>query len=67
MKIRIDEYCVRCGMCIDLAPELFARDIEKDCIEVLVSPVPEKLWQQAVLAARNCAVTAIKLREWDRK
>lgn len=65
MKIRIDDYCIRCGICIDLYPELYKRNFEKDSIDVLVDTVPDELREQAISSARDCAVTAIKLREWD--
>lgn len=63
MKIEIKEYCIRCGICVGLYPELFAHNFEDDCIDVLKDPDTEELRQQARHAARDCAVTAIFLEE----
>ncbi|MCD8148599.1 MAG: ferredoxin [Clostridiales bacterium] len=65
MKIRIDDYCIRCGICIDLYPELYKRNFEEDCIDVLVNQIPPELRERAISSARDCAVSAIKLREWE--
>ena len=32
MKAEIKEYCIRCGICVGLYPQLFAHNFEKDCI-----------------------------------
>ena len=64
MKIRIDDYCIRCGLCIDLYPELYKRNLEEDCISVIGENVPSEYRQKAIDSARDCAVGAIKLREW---
>ena len=29
MKVEIKEYCVRCGICVGLYPELFAHNFDK--------------------------------------
>ena len=63
MKIRIDNYCIRCGICIDLYPEIYIRNFEEDCIDVIVDKVPSQLIQKAIDSACDCAVCAIKLRE----
>ena len=34
MKAEIKEYCIRCGICVGLYPQLFAHNFEKDCIDV---------------------------------
>ena len=61
MKIEISEYCIRCGLCEDLYPELFKRNYEKHRMDVLVDEVPEELAERAQKAAEDCAVAAIKL------
>lgn len=65
MKIRIDDYCIRCGICLDLYPELYERNWEEDRIDVLVEEVPSELRDKAIQSAQDCAVSAIKLRNWE--
>lgn len=63
MKIDIKEYCIRCGICVALYPELFAHNFEDDCIDIIREPDTEELEQKAKDAARDCAVTAIFLQK----
>lgn len=63
MKIEIKEYCVRCGICTALYPELFARNHEKDCIEAKCEILEEEQIARARSAAQDCAVTAIYLKQ----
>lgn len=63
MKIEIKEYCVRCGICVGLYPQLFTHNFEKDCIDVTYNEIPDKLEQEAKNAVKDCAVTAICLRK----
>lgn len=61
MKIEIKDFCIRCGICVGLYPELFAHNFEEDCIDILKEPDSEALEEMARNAARDCAVTAIFL------
>ena len=61
MKIEIKEYCIRCGICVALYPELFAHNFDDDCIDILQDPDTEELENKAKEAVRDCAVTAISL------
>ena len=61
MKAEIKEYCIRCGICVGLYPQLFAHNFEKDCIDVKYDEIPAELEETAKNAARDCAVTAIYL------
>ncbi len=63
MKIEIKEYCIRCGMCASLYPELFAFNYEDDKIDVLRDPDTAELEQKAKDAVRDCAITAIYLQK----
>lgn len=63
MKINIQNYCIRCGICVGLYPELFAHNFEKDCIDVLCEEVPEELIEKAKGAMADCAVAAISLKK----
>lgn len=62
MKLKIMDYCIRCGMCEDLCPQLFHLDLEKDCIQVLCDEVPPELESMAKTMMRDCAIAAIHLK-----
>jgi ferredoxin len=59
MKLSIEDFCIRCGICIDICPELYEMDFEKDEIHILVDEVPESLMEKAKETIKACAVTAI--------
>ncbi len=63
MKITLADYCIRCGICEDLYPDMFRRNYEKHCIDVLYDEIPEELQDRASQAAADCAVAAIQLRK----
>ncbi len=62
MKIEISQYCIRCGLCEDLYPDLFKRNYEKHCMDVLYDELPEDLVERAKQAAADCAVAAIRVK-----
>lgn len=59
MKLFIQDYCIRCGLCEDLYPELFRLNTDLDQVDILRNPVPPELEETARNAIRDCAVTAI--------
>ena len=61
MKIKIKEFCIRCGICVHYYPELYEMDYEEDTIRIKVDKVPEALVEKARESIRDCAVTAIHL------
>jgi ferredoxin len=61
MKLKIEDFCIRCQICSSLYPALFEYDMEEDCMRVKVEEVPESLMEGAKGAIRDCAVTAIFL------
>lgn len=61
MRVELADYCIRCGICEDLYPGLFWRNYEGHCMDVLYDEVPEELQEQAVQAAKDCAVAAIRI------
>lgn len=61
MKIKIMDYCIRCGICEDLYPDMFKRNYEEHCMDVLVDEVPAELEERAKQAQADCAVAAINL------
>ena len=59
MRVKIADYCIRCGLCEDLYPDLFKRNYEEHCIEVLYDEIPEELEERMKQAQKDCAVAAI--------
>ena len=59
MKLSIKDFCVRCGICIDICPELYEMDYEGDVIRIRVDEVPDELMDRAKESIRDCAVSAI--------
>jgi ferredoxin len=61
LKLEIQDFCIRCGICITLYPELFEMDFEKDKVRVKPEIIPESLVKAARQSVKDCAVAAIKL------
>ena len=59
MKLAIEPFCIRCGICIDICPELYEMDFDRDAIRIRVDDVPKELMDRARESIRDCAVTAI--------
>ncbi len=59
MKVEIKDFCIRCGLCEDLYPELFKINYVEDKIDVLFEEIPQELQGKAKAAAADCAVTCI--------
>ena len=59
MRLAIEDFCVRCGICIDICPELYEMDYDKDAIRIRVDEVPEEMMDRAKESIRDCAVGAI--------
>ena len=63
MKLMIEDFCIRCGICIDTAPDLFERDDVKDIMRVKFDDIPDSLKGLAREATDSCAVSAIRIIE----
>ena len=61
MKIELSEYCIRCGICEDLYPDIFKRNYETHSMDVLIEEVPAELEDRVQQAVADCAVAAIKI------
>ncbi len=59
MRLEVKAYCIRCGICEDLYPELFHVDLENDVVEVKYEEIPQELEETAKAAMRDCAIAAI--------
>lgn len=62
MKLEIKEYCIRCGLCEDLYPQLFRLNLTEDRIDLLHDQVPAELEDMARQAIRDCAIAAIHIK-----
>ncbi len=61
MKLKIEDFCIRCGICITLYPELFEMDYNEDEVRIKITEIPEALARKARQSMKDCAVTAISL------
>lgn len=61
MKIELAEYCIRCGICEDLYPDIFKRNYETHSMDVLIGEIPAEMEERVKLAVADCAVAAIKI------
>ncbi len=57
MKVRIEDSCTACGLCVDTCPEVF--EMGDEIAEVIVDNVPPELEETAQQAADECPVEAI--------
>ena len=57
MKVRIDDSCTGCGLCVDTCPEVF--EMGDTMAVVIVDIVPAELEDAAQQAADECPVEAI--------
>jgi ferredoxin len=57
MKVRIEDSCTACGLCVDTCPEVF--EMGDVIAEVIVDNVPPELEETAQQAADECPVEAI--------
>ena len=57
MKVRIDDSCTACGLCVESCPEVF--QMGDNIAEVIVDEVPPQFEEVAQQAADECPVEAI--------
>ena len=59
MRVRIDDSCTGCGLCVDVCPDVF--EMGDDIAEAVVDEVPAELEDLAQEAADECPAEAIFL------
>ena len=59
MKVRIDDSCTACGLCIETCPVVY--QMGDDIAEVVVDEVPPQFEDAAQQAADDCPVEAIEV------
>jgi len=57
MKVKIEDTCTACELCVDTCPEVF--EMGSDMAEVTVDEVPAEFEQAVQQAAEECPVEAI--------
>ena len=57
MRVRVEDTCTACGLCVDTCPEVF--EMGDDMAEVIVNEVPAEHEDAVQQAADECPVEAI--------
>ncbi len=57
MRVRIEDTCTACGLCVDTCPDVF--EMGPDIAEVIVEDVPAEFEDAVQQAAEECPVEAI--------
>ena len=57
MKVKVEDTCTACGLCVDTCPEVF--ELSDEYAEVLVQEVPAEHEEAVQQAADECPVEAI--------
>jgi len=59
MKVRIEDNCTACGMCVDSCPEIF--EMGDDIAEVTTEQVPPGLEESVQQASDECPAESITI------
>ena len=57
MKVRIEDTCTSCGLCVDTCPDVF--EMGDDMAQIIVDEVPTDHEEAVQQAADECPVEAI--------
>ena len=57
MKVRVEDTCTACGLCVDTCPEVF--EMGPDIAQVIAKEVPAECEEAAQQAADECPAEAI--------
>jgi ferredoxin len=57
MRVRIEDTCTACGLCVDTCPEVF--EMGDDMAQVMIEEVPAEHEDAVQQAADECPVEAI--------
>lgn len=61
--VEIGKHCIRCGLCIDLHPDMFKFNYEDDKIDILPEAQNPDKQEVAVGMAADCPVAAIRVKK----
>ena len=59
MKFKVNENCIRCGLCESMCPEVFSLDGE-DIAEAIGDEISGETKESAIEAMESCPVDAIE-------
>jgi ferredoxin len=57
MRVKIEDTCTACGLCVDTCPDVF--QMGSDIAEVIVDEVPAEFEDAVQQAADECPIEAI--------
>ncbi len=57
MRVRIEDTCTACGLCVDTCPDVF--EMGADMAQVIADEVPPEFEDAVQTAANECPVEAI--------
>ncbi|MCJ7728491.1 MAG: ferredoxin [Sedimentisphaerales bacterium] len=57
MRVKIEDTCTACGLCVDTCPDVF--QMGSDMAEVIVDEVPAEFEDAVQQAADECPIEAI--------
>jgi ferredoxin len=57
MKVRVEDTCTACGLCVDTCPDVF--EMGEDIAQVIVEEVPEEHEDDVQQAADECPSESI--------
>ena len=63
MKLRIEDFCIRCGICITFYPELYEMDFAEDLVRIKIGEIPASLTEKVRQSIKDCAVTAMRIKK----
>ncbi len=63
MKLKIEDFCIRCGICITFYPELYEMDFAEDLVRIKIDEIPASLTEKAKQSIKDCGVTAIRIKK----
>ena len=63
MKLKIEDFCIRCGLCITFYPELYEMDFAEDLVRIKIDEIPASLTEKVKQSIKDCAVTAIRIKK----
>jgi ferredoxin len=63
LKLKIEDFCIRCGICVTLYPELYEMDFAEDLVQIKIDEIPTSLTKKAKQSIKDCAVTAIHIKK----
>ena len=63
MKVKIEYFCIRCGICITFYPELYEMDFAEDLVRTKTDEIPASLTEKAKQSIKDCAVAAIRIKK----